>query len=408
MSTNFTQYSDDSIWNIDTNDNDSTYALKYLNTPENFRSFSDGLLVLIFNFSFEGPVDNIEEKTSFISTKLAANNISITKSTVKDWFTNKRRPALVSNSRTIMFQICFSLAVSIEDVRWFFNHVYFDRSFNCHTIEEAIYYYCFSNGYSYSHAIKLLQKIESFPIEESTDNAENIFTKDIRDRLDYYSSDEELLSFFKVNKSLFGQWNKSANKYIGMYLSQIQGKRSDKAIIDRRKNDTTISQRDIDKCGLVIQEFLSFNNRDFIDDISGKNIASIDFMLDCIFNTNKRLHKDAKIPNIVKSNFPSKKVFSDILYNIDTTTSYDSIRKCLILLKFYHFWCKIYLNPKLINDASAFDIYLDESNDMLTSCGYEEMFSGNPYDWFFLCASTCENPLDYFRDAINNIFIDND
>lgn len=47
-----------------------------------------------------------------------------------------------------------------------------------------------------------------------------------------------------------------------------------------------------------------------------------------------------------------------------------------------------------------FDIYLEEINALLTACGYEELFPGNPYDWLILCTSTTDNPIASLRDAI--------
>ena len=71
-----------------------------------------------------------------------------------------------------------------------------------------------------------------------------------------------------------------------------------------------------------------------------------------------------------------------------------------MLLKFYHFWVTLLLNPDIIDDC-AFDIYCEETNALLDSCGYEELFPGNPYDWLFLWAATTEKPLTSLRDAIS-------
>lgn len=401
-------YSIEDLWDIDISNGDSINALKYLNCPENFPSFSSGLTELMVKYSYDGSVDDVEEKTSFICSKLSSIHVKITRTTVKDWFTDKHHPSFTSISRTIMYQICFALSASLDDVKWFFRCVYFNRSFNCHTIDEAVYYYCFSHNLTYDHAQALIITINSLPCPPDPVETANIFTREICARLDGCSTDEELLDFFKENKNVFNQWNKSASSYIRYFLSIIQGKRSDKAIIEMKKKGKPVPPSEIKKCGLVIQEFLPQLDidQDFLGDISGKNIASIDFMLDIILNTTKGIDKNAQIHNILRINFPSKKAFSDILGKSDTSTSYDSIRKCLILLKFYDFWCKVKL--RIINipvEHNPWEIFCDEVNSLLISCGYEELFFENPYDWLFLWAASTYDPLGFLRDAVNNIEI---
>lgn len=95
----------------------------------------------------------------------------------------------------------------------------------------------------------------------------------------------------------------------------------------------------------------------------------------------------------------------------ETSTSYDSIRKCLIFLKFYHFWTTLELmtgsgsaneNPHT-EDADYFEDFCDEMAQLLEECGYEELYERNPYDWLFLWASASENPLESFRSVIGEI-----
>lgn len=399
----FTYHSSDSIWNIGDGDGDgySKKALEYLNDPSNFRPFSQGLTEFIKKCGYNKAEDDIAAKTNFILSKLSDINVPVSKSTVKDWFSDKRRPALVSNSRTIMFQLCFALNSSFDDVKWFFNHIYFDKSFNCHTKEEAVYYYCFRHGLPYSHALSLISEINSYKTNENTSPSGDVFTKEIKDRIDQFSSDGELLNFFKENNNIFLQWNKTALTYINKFVSDIQGRQSDRAVIEAYKNGQALLHKDIANCSLIIQEYLhESKDKGRFAYIHGKNITSISFMLERITSTDAGISKETDIPGIVKLNFPSKKTFSDIINKSETSTSYDSIRKCLVLLKFYHFWVTLLLNPDIIDDC-AFDIYCEETNALLDSCGYEELFPGNPYDWLFLWAATTEKPLTSLRDAIS-------
>ncbi len=147
-----------------------------------------------------------------------------------------------------------------------------------------------------------------------------------------------------------------------------------------------------------------------------QNITSIDFMLEFIIDPIEPVNKKAKLPDIVKLNFPSKKTFSKILNRSQSeiSTSYDSIRKCLILLKFYHFWVTLELmmdsgnaaeNPQS-DYADYFDDFCEEMAQLLEECGYEELYERNPYDWIFLWASTTEHPLESFRGVMRAIDFD--
>ena len=103
-----------------------------------------------------------------------------------------------------------------------------------------------------------------------------------------------------------------------------------------------------------------------------------------------------------------------ILLFAGMSTSYDSIRKCLILLKFYHFWVTLELMMASGNAAENsqsdyadyFDDFCEEMAQLLEECGYEELYERNPYDWIFLWASTTEQPLESFRGVMRAIDFD--
>lgn len=431
MSSNFTEQINKSIWEIDASEEDVINAIEYLNNPKYFRPFSVGITELMVKCGYTKATDDTNAKVNYLLDKFHNIGASITKATIKSWLTDTSRSASVSNSRTKMFQLCFALSANFDDVIWFFNHIYFNRSFNCHTIEEAVYYYCFLNNLSYPYARDLIQKIKQLPDNSDSQKqiSPTIFTEEIRKQLGKYKTDEELLSFFHDNKYIFSNWNKTATLYINRYLKEIIGSEDTKPIIDKLKktlkkklNSTTtlnqqndINENDIRKCGLLIREIYTEalqNNTEspvnyIFETINGRKLFSIDFVLERILYTSSGLPKNTPIPYIVKNNFPSKKTFSKILddVNISISTSYDSIRKCLLLLQFYRFWCIKYIEPQKYS-SYGYNDFVEETNAILIECGYEELFAGNPYDWLFLWASTTEQPLFALREVIGQISLD--
>ena len=94
----------------------------------------------------------------------------------------------------------------------------------------------------------------------------------------------------------------------------------------------------------------NLSDRDYeyiLDFIGNRNLYNNSFILDRLVYTHSGMNKNPNIPYIVRNNFPSKKTMSDILSEekSSVSTSYDSIRKMIVLLDFYRFW----LNVKLLN-----------------------------------------------------------
>lgn len=431
MTDSFTQIINNSIRNNDEPKLDLSEIVDYYNSSDTFRPFSAGLTELMIRSGYKGAADEIEAKSNYLFDKLKAINVTVAKQTIKDWFTDKRRPSFNSESRIKMFQLCFALSASFDNVKWFFNHIYFSRSFNCRTIEEAVYYYCFLNHLPYEHAQYLIQEISSYPDNINPSRpVQNFSTKEVTKKLSEYTTDEELLHFFQNNKHTFSTWNKTALSHIDKFFKAIIGPEESKVIIQSIKRDckriiesNDQSSKDIFKkspyfnnetlcqCGLIIREtcHIALNSgeppkdkaRYILDNIGNQNTFSRQFVLNYILNMNPKLPKDISMPNVAKTNFPSKKILSDLLDPKKDSIyhSYDSIRKCLLLLHFYYFWCINRLESK----DYGFDDFVDETNTLLNDCGYDELYAGNPYDWLFFKAATLKDPLLKPADPLTSL-----
>lgn len=412
-----TDNAQDSLFSID----DCNEAYQYLQNSANFVSFHTGLTTLMQRCGYTGSSEDVEEKTAYLQQKLAAIHVKITEITVRDWFSGKHRPSLDSRSRKLVYEICFALGASFELVQEFFRQVYFSRSFNCHTIKEAVYYYCLHQNHSYNHALELYEIIKAMPETAKFEASAPVYTDQIRNALDNCHSDEEFLAYFSRNKSIFDRWNQRALFYIEEFIRQIRGTKEDIGRIEAFGKVGTIPDAKTlatpPASGLITQEFF-MQARHFGRKwtYAKQNVTSIDFMLEFIIDPIEPVNKKAKLPDIVKLNFPSKKTFSKILNRSQSemSTSYDSIRKCLILLKFYHFWVTLELMMDSGNAAENsqsdyadyFDDFCEEMAQLLEECGYEELYERNPYDWIFLWASTTEQPLESFRGVMRAIDFD--
>ena len=108
---------------------DNTEELKKLVNEFN-RTFSDGLSLLLKYSSYDGDLNNLEEKRAFIRAKLKSIGISKDEKTIFNWLKGATEPDANEKTRDRIYRLCFALSVSTDVVNWFFNHVYFQRSFN--------------------------------------------------------------------------------------------------------------------------------------------------------------------------------------------------------------------------------------------------------------------------------------
>ncbi|MBQ8041037.1 MAG: hypothetical protein IJ274_14430, partial [Lachnospiraceae bacterium] len=135
--------------------------LDFLNTSDSFRTFSKGLSELLQKCDYTG-ADTPEAKTDYLYQKLQDISSDISKEILLQWFQEEeKRPIVKNDFRKSMYEICFALQLPLKEVRWFFSHVYYDRSFNCHCLEEAVYYFCFKNSLSYAEAKDIIHLVET-------------------------------------------------------------------------------------------------------------------------------------------------------------------------------------------------------------------------------------------------------
>ena len=434
----YTTFAEQKLYNNPSQDEQEQIeqTIDFIKQP-NFRPFNEGLTELIIRAGYNASKEDIESKADFLNAKLKQIGSKIKADAVYSWFSGASRPKIQPASRIKMYEICFSLNLSKKDTEWFFQHVYFDRCFNCHTIGEGVFYYCFKNGLTYKDAQSLIDEINQQTNNTPTvlNNTSN-YTRLIADSISSFSKTEDFVRFMVDNKPSFNSWNKSAYDTISKQLTELTGsnksaiqslKQNLKKQINSPSNTSHLNEVDpslFTEYGLLLREIY----HDAKEDPSGEvtryiweTIDNIDplansFVLNRLLSTDSGIKREAKIPEVVKVNFPSKKSLSDILgqrengkNKIETSESYDMIRKILVLFHFFTFWLKVKLKDSdtdEYNHEQLFDIYREEADYCLHDCGYEPLYAGNPYDWIFLRAAYNEKPLTFFRACINEIIED--
>lgn len=393
-------------------DDEQEDKIKKFLLGKKWRPFGAGLTIVLKKSGYSGDEDDIDEKTNYLFDQLKEIGESICKKTVKSWFENEKRPKIEHSSRERMYKICFALGLKIEDVYWFFNHVYFDRCFNYHEKEETVYSFCLRKGLSYKDARNIIQDIEnkeSYSKEEDESEVCVPFTEMVKDKVSEFESDKELIDFLVSNKKQFETNNQSAYGMICKYweeIAQLQTKDTN-GLRNKVKENGDVKKEDVEKCGLFTQELGldAENGQDIKDKIEQRSLNSEKISRKFFLETMGIPDKKQNI-SCLFSNFPDEKIFSDLLdykkISIMEPYKYDAIRKMLILLHFYSFWCHVKLEGAC-NCEQLREDYIEEANEILYSTGYSDLYAGNPYDWIVLYSARKKNPLESLRNLIGDL-----
>ena len=423
MNDNYTQYNSDSIYQF-LDEDDASEAIDFIKDPGNFRTFNEGLSEIMIKKGYISDSTAPDEISQILYKKLTDIGSSLSLNTISSWIKGDHRPKVEAGYRKNIYEICYALNLTFNETIWFFHHVYYDRAFNCHTIDESVYYFCLKNNISYKDSLDIINKIENSPDTTSSYEETSNYTLFIQKTIDKIESVDDLISFLSLNKANFKSWNASAYQTLDDLVKDLLPSENGKKEIEKikRKIKATHSTYGIipkknnqNEWGLIMQEFFyDLTDESYLDILDGKNIRSKNFLLEQILGMKlitdkekKRFIDKASIPDIVKNNFPSRKTMSDVLSEdkITQSKSYYSIRKLIILLEFYRYWCSIKIMDEEYDDFEnpLSDAFVDEINYTLYLCGYEEMYAGNPYDWIFMCSAQADDPLSYFRQCITFI-----
>jgi hypothetical protein len=423
LNDNYTQYNSDSIYKF-LDEDDASEAIDFIKDPSNFRTFNEGLSEIMIKKGYISDSTAPDEISQILYKKLTDIGSSLSLNTISSWIKGDHRPKVEAGYRKNIYEICYALNLTFNETIWFFHHVYYDRAFNCHTIDESVYYYCLKNNIAYKDSLDIIKEIENSPDITSSYEETSNYTLFIQKTIDKIESVDELITFLTLNKANFKSWNASAYQTLDDLVKDLLPSENGKKEIEKikRKIKATHSiygiipkKNNQNEWGLIMQEFFyDLTDESYLDILDGKNIRSKNFLLEQILGMKlitdkekKRFIDKASIPDIVKNNFPSRKTMSDVLSEdkITQSKSYDSIRKLIILLEFYRYWCSIKIMDEEYDDFEnpLSDAFIDEINYTLYLCGYEEMYAGNPYDWIFMCSAQADDPLSYFRQCITFI-----
>jgi len=371
---------------------------------ELFRTFDEKLDIFLVNHGFLGDIKNIDEKAEFITDKLKAVKAPIPRN-IKSWYLKHKMI-----ERRTAFYLCFAFELTIDEAADFLRRICLFRGFDCHFMEEAVYFYALKNNLPYSKVQNVLDKI-TLVKPKKIDSKDIIYTQFIVEELETIQSEEELITYLSENAHKFGYNNATACTAIRKLWTSIfenpglalKERKTLYAAFDKEEN-SKLEEKEIPKRkerkraeDSIWEIYLQ------ILGLSGSNVAK--------YYKNRTLKPILKendlLSPLAKDSFPDRDGLNKILNG--EHVSYERVRKILILLVFYTFWADRALKRNGYHaEYGDYENCRARIDEYLVEAGYPSLYAGNPYDFIILSANNDNYPLLIFREYMQEIFYSKD
>jgi hypothetical protein len=181
---------------------DDNFIEELLQVVQLFRPFSEALTEFLSEHGYHGDAGDTDAKAAFVRAAFARANMDAPRE-VLEWF--KGQPV----KRDTVFQICFAFGLDATATDDFFRRIYTrERSFNCHQVQEAIYYFCLRNGLSWADALDIQSRVPLAGKDHGSQ--EVVYTGSIIAELNDLESKDELITWLNGNIDKFVRSNVTA------------------------------------------------------------------------------------------------------------------------------------------------------------------------------------------------------
>ena len=367
-----------------------------------FRTFDQALDSFIVSQGYEGDLSNVDEKVLFITGKLKKAGVPVPRN-IKEWYSEHK-----IIERKTAFRLCFAFDLQIEEVNDFLGRICLTRGFDCHNVEEVVYFFAFKNSLSYAETMDIVKQVELIKPEKIA-KEDSIYTDLIVEEIDDIETAEELVLYLNENVDKFRYNNVTAYdaiQTIWKFISKDDG-------IAIREKKRLYASFDKDKENGQSEENANKKRKERkrMDDSIWEIYLQI---LGLSGNYVDKIYKERSLKSILKDNelihqlaedsFPDRDGLNKILNG--KHVSYERVRKILILLVFYKFWVSKALgNNHYEAENGDADRFKSTIKNYLTEAGYLQLYPGNPYDFIILVSANSECPLMTFRDYMREMFI---
>lgn len=282
----------------------------------------------------------------------------------RNWINGKSTPS--TEKRRDLYTLCYALEMDFRETAEFFAKYYLTLPYNYKDTIDAIFLYALKNQKSFEYILSMLEQAETFEIlANDGDNTEYIGRHIIE--IDDDAEFERYLSQHCFNKQ---QMFSRAKNEINSLIEIIK----EKGYLEERGA----------KIENVVRKPIE-NNSELIEFLTGINY--------------QRAHKEHELDEAKQKILPERFLSSlpnDVSIAKIDESSYESIRKTLIILKFYDFYFGREIPAEDILDE-LYD-FQEEIEKSLALCGLANIYFRHPFDCLiFYCANSLA-PIDLFRE----------
>lgn len=348
-------------YDFDTNEMPSIQEfVKCLNTCN---IFVDGIKERLKRLGYAAAdLNNKKELRKIVSALFSEAGIEFSAS-VKNWITKDNiTPSYDERGRRNVYKLCFALKMDNTETAEFFLKSYLDRPFNPKVFEEAVYLFCLRNGKTYSDALNLIDIITK-STHEGNENIYTELTTHIEEEILNTETDAALIKYIIENRTAFERINNQTGcEEVKKLLNEC--------------------------CKLAKANSIDAFLKELYEHDPRKSVKQ-----------KKKVEYDNVFPKYITTNFPQRQQFEIILKA--KNPSYESIRKALIILNFYHFFSTVGENTNDILDEFEADM-----DALLERCGYVQFYKRNPFDLMIYYCAMSPEPIDRLKDFIYYITVE--
>lgn len=281
--------------------------------------------------------------------------------TVREWIRGTT-PGITNRKNN--YDLCYALEMDMQQTAIFFQKHYLTMPFNVKSSVDAIFMYALCRKKPYSVVNELLEKSKEFIPQEIAHTSTSQIISTILD----IDDDEKFLHYLSKhcynNKQRFQLARSIINKEIEIVQKNLLKYETDRILSPERLGSLTIEA-----------------------------------LLGVKYQGSDKKIKDSKLPKRFTESLPNDVTLGKII-NGDIT-SYDLLRKTLMLLKFYNFYYEAENTDPNTIGGNLMDFY-EELNSVLMSCGFAQIYMRHPFDCLLLYCANSYDPIDTLYCVIQN------
>ncbi len=323
--------------------------------------FLEGLSARLTQLGIECTPDDTEIMLAEVKKRYKSVLGKTCPRTVRKWCIGT--PPGITN-RQNHYDLCFALEMDCKQTAVFFQKHYLAMPFNIKNSTDAVFLYCMYHEKPYSLVAEFLEKAECFVSQEKAHTS----TSQIADMIFSINDDQKFLHYL------------SEHCYDNKQQFQLA-----RSII--RKEIETVQKR------LVKYEYERILSPERLGSLTIETLLGIKYQ-----GSGKKI-RNSKLPRRFTKSLPNDVTLGKII-NGDVAL-YDLLRKTLILLKFYNFYCEADNCDKYTIGGNLMDFH-EETDSVLTSCGFARLYVRHPFDCLILYCANSYDPIDTLYCIVQN------